>query len=152
MAIRTPEVSQMTSAISAIPGVRRVIVEQQQRMGREAARGVVLEGRDIGTVVFPEAQVKVFLTASPQERARRRHAQLQQSGRTEKYEDVLRDQFERDHRDSQRADSPLKPADDAVILRTDGMPVGEVVARILELCRAAMPSLETETNRESEGV
>ncbi len=135
-AIRTPEVSNLTSAISALPSVRRVIVAQQRRIGAEDARGMVLEGRDIGTVVFPEAQVKVFLTASPEERARRRVEELQARGLPVDYAQILADQQERDARDSRRATSPLTPAPDAVQIDTDGMLVEEVVNRILALARA----------------
>jgi cytidylate kinase len=130
-AIRTPEVSQLTSVISALSAVRRIVVDQQRRLGAEAARGVVLEGRDIGTVVFPDAEVKIFLTASPEERARRRMAELRERGTQADYAQVLAEQRERDARDSQRADSPLKAAPDAVLLDTDGLAIDEVVARIL---------------------
>jgi cytidylate kinase len=132
-AIRTPEVSQLTSAISALPAVRRVVVEQQRRMGESDARGVVLEGRDIGTVVFPQAQVKVFLTASPEVRARRRMKELRGRGHKVDFAQVLAEQQERDARDSQRADSPLSAAPDAVVLDTDGLTIEDVVARILAL-------------------
>jgi cytidylate kinase len=134
-AIRTPEVSNLTSAISAFPAVRRVIVAQQQRIGQQDARGVVLEGRDIGTVVFPQAQVKVFLTASPEERARRRTAELHAHGQPADYAQVLADQIARDTRDSQRSDSPLVAAPDAVQIATDGLTINEVVERVLALCR-----------------
>ncbi len=106
-AIRTPHVSSITSTISAFPALRRVIVEQQRRLGQSDARGVVLEGRDIGTVVFPDAQVKIFLTASDEERARRRVEDLQAKGMTVDYAQTLAEQRERDNRDSHRADSPL---------------------------------------------
>lgn len=134
-AIRTPEVSQLTSAISALPAVRRVVVEQQRRMGEEDTRGVVLEGRDIGTVVFPQAQVKVFVTASPEVRARRRMKELRGRGHRVDFAQVLAEQEARDARDSQRADSPLVAAPDAVVLDTDGLKIEAVVARILALCR-----------------
>lgn len=131
-AIRTPHVSSVTSAISAFPALRRVIVEQQRRMGQVDARGVVLEGRDIGTVVFPDAQLKIFLTASDEERARRRVEELQAKGMAVDYAQTLAEQRERDARDSQRADSPLIPASDAVMLNTDGLSIEDVVERILE--------------------
>jgi cytidylate kinase len=134
-AIRTPEVSNLTSTISAFPAVRRVIVAQQRQMGEQAPRGVVLEGRDIGTVVFPQAQVKVFLTASPEERARRRVEELRGRGLPAAYAQVLADQIARDTRDSRRADSPLAAAPDAVQIATDGLPVEDVVERILALTR-----------------
>lgn len=133
-AIRTPEISEATSAISALPAVRRVIVEQQRQLGRDAERGVVLEGRDIGTVVFPHAEVKIFLTASPEERARRRHEELIGRGLKLTYAEVLADQQVRDARDSQRTDSPLVPAADAITLHSDALAVEEVVAHILALC------------------
>jgi cytidylate kinase len=133
-AIRTMVVSNVTSAISALPPVRRVVVEQQQRLAQRAPRGVVLEGRDIGTVVFPDADVKIFLTASPEERARRRTRELLNKGQEVSYEQVLAEQNMRDARDSQRAVAPLVPASDAVILPTDGLDIDAVAARILEIC------------------
>lgn len=136
--IRSPENSQRTSAISAIPAVRRIIVEQQQQMGKNGACGVVLEGRDIGTVVFPDADVKFFLTASPEERARRRYEELKGRGLEVDYAHVLAEQKERDDRDSQRADSPLRAAPDALTLDTDGLSAQEVIANILSVCRARM--------------
>jgi len=136
-AIRTPDVSSLTSKISALPAVRRVIVVQQQQMGAEAERGVVLEGRDIGTVVFPNAQLKVFLTASPEERARRRVEELIERGLPVDYADILQEQIERDLRDSSRTDSPLAAAPDAVLLDTEGLSLPEVVAQILTLYHQA---------------
>ena len=138
-AIRTPEVTQLTSRISALPEVRRALVAQQQRMSQEAEKGVVLEGRDIGTVVFPHAEVKIFLTASPQERARRRWEQMQSLGIPMEFSQVLADQIERDTRDSERTDSPLIAADDAHHLSTDGLSIDEVIARILAWAQAAQP-------------
>lgn len=135
-AIRTPEVSQLTSVISAVPAVRRVIVAQQQALGARAPEGVVLEGRDIGTVVFPHADLKIFLTAGPEERARRRAAELQTRGLAVDYKQILQEQIERDRRDSRRADSPLVAAPDAVPIATDGLSIDAVVAEILALFRA----------------
>jgi cytidylate kinase len=137
-AIREPEISNLTSAISALPAVRRVMVEQQRRIGRAQARGVVLEGRDIGTVVFPDADVKVFLTASPEERARRRYEELKARRPDVDYPQILAEQIERDTRDSHRADSPLTVAPDAVVVPTDGLTIDEVTARLLALCRAKL--------------
>lgn len=134
--IRTPEVSRVTSVISAFPAVRRVIAHQQQQMGKSNLRGVVLEGRDIGTVVFPDAPLKIFLTATPEERARRRVKELQAKGMQVEYAQILADQRERDARDSQRADSPLVAADDAVLLNTDALSIDEVVSQILTLARS----------------
>jgi cytidylate kinase len=139
--IRAPEVSRVTSVISAFPSVRRVIAQQQQRLGKSDLRGVVLEGRDIGTVVFPDAPLKIFLTASPEERARRRVKELQTKGMQVEYAQILDDQRERDARDSQRADSPLAASHDAVLLNTDALSIDEVVTQILTLARARISTL-----------
>jgi cytidylate kinase len=138
-AIRTPEVSALSSPVSAISGVRRALVAQQRALGDGG--GVVMEGRDIGTVVLPNAEIKIFLTASEQERARRRWLELTQKGQTIQIEEVLRQMQERDARDSSRADSPLMQAQDSIFLDSDGVPVEGmspvegVVNRILALCR-----------------
>lgn len=134
--IRTPEVSQLTSQISALSRVRQVVVEQQRRLGANDPIGVVLEGRDIGTVVFPNAPLKIFLTASPEERARRRHLELQQKGVAVDYATVLADQQRRDARDTERADSPLTPASDAHWLDTDERSIESVVDEIVQLAQA----------------
>lgn len=135
-AIRSPEATRLSSPVSAIPAVRRVLVQRQQELG--AGGGVVMEGRDIGTVVFPRAEVKVFLTASEEERARRRWLQLTQMGEPVTLEEVRARQRERDLRDISRADSPLTPAEDAVVIDSDGLSVDEVVERVLALCRERM--------------
>jgi CMP/dCMP kinase len=132
-AIRSPEVTRLSSPVSAIPGVRRVLVAQQQAMG--AGGGVVMEGRDIGTVVFPNAEVKVFLTASEQERALRRWRERTAKGDTVTVEEILLQQRERDARDSSRADSPLQAAPEAVTIESDDIPIEGVVERILALVR-----------------
>lgn len=137
-AIRTPENSQRTSIVSAIPGVRAATVATQRRIANESPVGAVLEGRDIGTVVFPDAAVKIFLTASSEERARRRWEQLRISGVDTLFDTVLSEQRERDARDSERATSPLVAAEDAVVLNTDGLSIDEVVRRILAICRERM--------------
>jgi cytidylate kinase len=129
-AIRTPEVSAMTSKIATLAALRAVMVDAQRRVAEASQRGVVLEGRDIGTVVFPNAELKVFLTASPEERARRRVQELQRAGITRSYDEVLQDQRERDARDSSREASPLVAAPDAVHLNTDGKSIEDVVAEI----------------------
>ena len=139
-AIRTPEVTRLSSPVSAISGVRRVLVAQQQAMG--AGGGVVMEGRDIGTVVFPNAEVKVFLTASEEERARRRWAERSARGESASVEDILHQQRERDARDSSRSDSPLRPAEDSIIIESDGMSIDEVVNRIKEIVRSRTQSNE----------
>jgi CMP/dCMP kinase len=131
--IRSKEATRLSSPVSAIPGVRRVLVAQQQALG--AGGGVVMEGRDIGTVVFPNAEVKVFLTASEEERARRRWKERQTKGDTITLEEILQQQHERDARDSSRADSPLAAAPDAVTVDSDGIPFEGVVDRILQVAR-----------------
>jgi cytidylate kinase len=127
--IRTPEVSEAASRVAADPQVRAALVEQQRRLIAQA--DWVAEGRDIGTVVAPDAEVKVFLTASAEERARRRAEQIGAD-----YATVLKDQLIRDQRDMQRADSPLRPADDAVEVDTTGLAIDEVVAKIVDLAKA----------------
>ncbi len=129
-AIREPEVTRLSSPVSAISGVRKLLVAQQQSLGSEG--GVVMEGRDIGTVVFPNAQVKVFLTASEEERARRRWLEMQGRGQTADICDVQAQIRERDQRDSSRADSPLCAAQDALVIESDGVPFDAVVRRILD--------------------
>jgi cytidylate kinase len=126
--IRTPEVSQRASEVAADPAVRRALVEQQRRL--IASGNWVAEGRDVGTVVAPHAEVKVFLTADPRERARRRAAET-----GEELEKVLGDVNERDARDTTREDSPLVKADDAHEVDTTGLTIDEVVRRIVELAR-----------------
>ncbi|NET30897.1 MAG: (d)CMP kinase [Cyanothece sp. SIO1E1] len=112
--IRTMEVSENVSPVAAIPIVRRAMVRQQQEMGAE--KGIVMDGRDIGTVVFPEAELKIFVTADPAVRAQRRFLELQGKGEEVAIEEVRKNLEERDHIDSTRADSPLRQADDALVL------------------------------------
>jgi cytidylate kinase len=111
-AIRTIEVSNYVSKVAAIPEVRAKLVEQQQKMGKE--KGVVMDGRDIGTVVFPDAELKIFMTASAETRARRRYDEMQSKGQEVSYEEVLKNVEERDYLDTHREDSPLVKADDAI--------------------------------------
>lgn len=113
-AIRSLEVSNAASRVSTLKEVRRELVRQQQLMGK--SKGIVMDGRDIGTVVFPEAELKVFLTASPEVRARRRMDEMQANGEMVDYESVLANVKERDDRDQNRAESPLHRADDAIII------------------------------------
>ena len=115
-AIRLPEISMYASAVSAHPTVRTFLLEMQRQLARE--NNVIMDGRDIGTVVLPDADVKVFLTATAQERARRRALELEQRGTPEPYEKVLKDIEERDWNDSHRATAPLRQAEDAVLLDT----------------------------------
>jgi pantoate ligase/cytidylate kinase len=131
-AIRTPEVTNNVSTIAAQAAVRKELVKTQQEYGKQG--GIIAEGRDIGTNVFPDAELKIFLTASPQERAKRRLLDLQNQG----YEDIdlqqlEREIIERDTKDSQRAIAPLKKADDAIEIITDSLSVEEVIERIIEL-------------------
>jgi CMP/dCMP kinase len=127
--IRTESVTEMSSIVSTIPGVRRAMVERQRAIGK---RGAVLNGRDIGTVVFPEADVKFFLTAVPEERAERRYKEDQMtSGSSTTYAETLADMIERDRRDSTRVDSPLKVADDAIVVDSTGKNIDEVFAEMM---------------------
>ncbi|MBI5070706.1 MAG: (d)CMP kinase [Deltaproteobacteria bacterium] len=130
-AIRTPPMSLGASAVSARPVVRAGLLELQRRLATAPEnRGAVLEGRDIGTVVFPDADAKFFLTASPEVRARRRFEELRQKGDPQTYEQVLADQRKRDRDDSSRAVAPLVPAPDAQQLDTSGMDLDAVVAAL----------------------
>ena len=117
--IRTLEVGNRASEISQIKEVRAFLVAQQQQMGE--AKGIVMDGRDIGTVVFPKAELKLFLTASPEVRAQRRYDELVAKGETPDYAAVLKDVNERDYRDTHRAESPLKQADDAIVVDNSHM-------------------------------
>jgi cytidylate kinase len=130
-AIRTPPMSLGASAVSARPVVRAGLLELQRRLALAPEnRGAVLEGRDIGTVVFPDADAKFFLTATADERARRRHAELRAKGDPSTYDEVLADQVRRDRDDSSRSIAPLRPADDALVLDTSGIGLDEVVDRL----------------------
>ncbi len=129
--IRTPEIGQLASQLSTIPAVREHMVARQQRMARDGA--VVMEGRDIQTVVMPDADVKIFLIASAEERARRRCLELEQRGMPEDYDTVLAEIQERDRRDSTRAHSPLQAAPDAVKIDSTGLTIEEVAARVIEV-------------------
>jgi CMP/dCMP kinase len=129
VAIRQPEVSQMASKVSAQPAVRHGLLTLQRNMGKGG--GVVLEGRDIGTVVFPDADVKFFLDASAEERGRRRYRELQQQGVTTTIEATVREMAERDQRDSGREHAPLRRADDAAAIDTTMLSFDEVIAVML---------------------
>ncbi len=128
-AIRTPEITRGASVVSARPVVRQKLLQLQRDLGRSAPRGAVLEGRDIGTVVFPDAQVKFFLTASDAARARRRHAELADKGLQVPLDEVLTDQRRRDKDDTERSIAPLRAAPDAVVIDTTGLDLDEVVER-----------------------
>ena len=128
-AIRRPEVSQLASKVSAQSAVRQELLILQRQMGQD--RGVVLEGRDIGTVVFPDADLKFFLDAAPEERGHRRHRELQQQGATTTLEMTLREMAERDRRDSGREHAPLRRAEDAIVVDTTTLSLDEVVQLLL---------------------
>jgi len=130
--IRAPDVTRLSSPVSAISSVRRHLVAQQRRLAGDG--GVVMEGRDIGSVVLPHAEVKVFLTASVEERARRRYEEMRAGGANAVLYTLKQEIEERDRRDSTRSDSPLVKVPDAVTIDTDGLSVNEVVERVLSLC------------------
>ncbi len=136
--IRTPEASEAASHVSTIPAVRARLVKEQRRIASEQTAqggGVVMEGRDIGTVVFPDAEVKVYMVANPDERAQRRHRELVASG-TDLSLDAVSDEIaERDARDANRDVSPLRQAEDAVTLDTTGLSIDEQVQRVVALIR-----------------
>ena len=135
--IRSPEVSRAVSVAAAYPEVRERLVELQRR---EAERGgVVMDGRDIGTHVLPQADLKIFLTATPGERAKRRWKELKMGGKDVSFEEVAQDMVQRDREDTEREISPLKPAGDAIILDTTGLSVDELVAKILMLAQEVVP-------------
>lgn len=133
--LRTPEVSAAASTVSAKPEVRAVLLDVQREAARKASRegGAVVEGRDIGTVVLPDADLKVYLSAEPEERARRR---AHQTGREAELDRIREAMKRRDRQDSERESAPLKPAPDAVILDTTSLDLQGVVSRVLELARA----------------
>ena len=132
--IRGDEVTRAVSAVSSVPAVRARLVELQRTMAHGSG-GVVVEGRDIGTVVLPDAKVKVFLTASAETRARRRNDQNVAAGLSDDYAGVLADVRRRDHLDSTRAVSPLRAAPDAVVVDTSDMTESEVIVHLLDLVR-----------------
>jgi cytidylate kinase len=132
-AIRTPEISRGASVVSARGIVRERLLELQRDLGRSAPVGAVLEGRDIGTVVFPDADVKFFLTATDEARALRRHAELSTKGHAVDLSEVLKAQRRRDKDDTERAISPLKPASDAILVDTTGLDLEAVVDRCFQL-------------------
>ena len=129
--IRYMEVSEQVSKVSAIPQVRKMLVEQQQEMGK--SKGVVMDGRDIGTVVFPDAELKIFMTASTETRAQRRYDELNGRGDDVKFEEVLKNVKDRDYMDSTREDSPLRMADDAVEFDNSDLGLDEQFEKILKI-------------------
>ncbi len=129
--IRYMEVSKNVSKVSAIPKVRKMLVKQQQEMGKD--KGIVMDGRDIGTVVFPAAELKLFMTASTEQRAQRRYDELIERGDEVEFEDVLENVKERDFMDSTRDDSPLRKADDAIEFDNSSMDLEEQFKKVLKL-------------------
>lgn len=134
--IRDMSVSEWVSPVSAIPAVRRAMVRQQQAMG--ANKCIVMDGRDIGTVVFPDAELKIFLTADTEERVRRRYLELQRAGREASWENVSHNLLERDRIDSTRADSPLRQAEDAVVIDNTSLNPDEQLQIALNMAYAKM--------------
>jgi cytidylate kinase len=133
-AIRAPEVDSNVSQVSAYPEVRRVLTEQMRAIGKRGR--VIMAGRDIGTVVLPDAELKLYLDATPEERAHRRHIELAERGHDASYDDILASIRRRDKIDSTRDTAPLKPANDAVIVDTTGLNTAQVVAKLVEIVRS----------------
>ena len=131
--IRTPEASMMASKISAVPSVRTYLLDLQRNMAK--THNVIMDGRDIGTVVLPNAQVKIFLTASPEARATRRYKELCEKGMDVKYEDILADVNTRDYNDSHRETAPLKPAEGCVIVDTTELDFEQSVEKIVAVIK-----------------
>ncbi|MEE1318227.1 MAG: (d)CMP kinase [Ruminococcus sp.] len=134
--IRTPEASMMASKISAVPSVRAYLLDLQRNMAK--THNVIMDGRDIGTVVLPDAKVKIFLTASPEARATRRYKELCEKGMDVKYEDILSDVIERDYNDSHRETAPLKPAEGCVMVDTTELDFEQSVERIITVIKENM--------------
>lgn len=139
--IRTPEIDQNVSAVAANPLVRKALTAQQRRIalhygaGRAEYAGIILVGRDIGTVVVPEAPLKIYLNASPAERARRRFSEQEKRGKRVDYSQILTDIYRRDRLDSERELAPLRPADDAVVIDTSTLSTEQVIGQILEVAQ-----------------
>ena len=131
--IRTPEISMMASSVSKIPQVREFLLDLQRNMAK--TNNVIMDGRDIGTVVLPDAKLKIFLFASPECRAKRRYDELIEKGMDVKYDDILQDVIDRDYADSHRDIAPLKPADDAVKVDTSDESLEESVNRLLAIMK-----------------
>ncbi len=134
--IRLPEASMAASNVSAIPSVRAFLFDLQRDIA--AKNNCLMDGRDIGTVVLPDAEVKIFLTADPEERAMRRFKELQEKGSTVTYKEVLDDLIVRDYNDSHREIAPLKPAEDSVTINTTGMTLEESINKIIETVKEKM--------------
>ncbi len=137
--LRTAEIAQAASKVAVIPEVRSALVDFQRAFARRAG-GAVLDGRDIGTVICPKAEVKLFVTASPEVRAERRYQELAAKGADVTREQVLADVKERDARDAERSTAPMKPADDAVQLDTSHLSIKAALARALEIIESSLPA------------
>ena len=135
--IRTLEVAQAASVVSTISKVRKIMVDHQRALGQREGKGCVLEGRDIGSVVFPNADFKFFLTAKPEARAKRRYEEDKARGRESTYEQTLAEINERDERDVSREDSPLTIADDAVVIDTSELDLTEVFEQMMSVVRTS---------------
>ena len=131
--IRTPQASMMASAVSAVPAVRTFLLDLQHNLAKE--NNVIMDGRDIGTVILPDAQVKIFLSASPECRAKRRYDELKETDSNIDYESILKDIVQRDYNDSHRAIAPLKPADDAIIVDTSGETLKQSTDKLLKIIK-----------------
>ncbi|GAA4114151.1 (d)CMP kinase [Aquimarina addita] len=138
--IRKLEVSKLVSPVAAVSVVRRKLVEQQQLMGKD--KGIVMDGRDIGTVVFPEAELKLFMTATAKDRAERRYNELIERGDKVTYEDVLKNVVNRDHIDSTRKDSPLRKADDAIMIDNSNLTLEEQFEQIMKITKDIISKME----------
>ncbi len=143
--IRTLEIAQAASVVSTISDVRRTMVDLQRKLGEQSPKGCVLEGRDIGSVVFPKADIKFFLTAKPEARARRRFEEDTAKGRVSTYEQTLTEINERDERDVTRVDSPLTIAEDAVVIDTSELDLSEVFEQMLTKVSESKPLAEART-------
>lgn len=135
--IRTPAVSMAASQVSAVPFVRSFLFDLQQKIA--VSHNVVMDGRDIGTVVLPNAQVKIFLTASPEERATRRYNEMLEKGENAEYDKVLADIRQRDYNDSHRAVAPLMPAKDAILVDTTGNTLEQSVKQLINIIKERLP-------------
>ena len=139
--IRTPEMSLLTSRISTLKPVREALLKAQQQMGSRG--GVVLEGRDIGTVVFPDAEIKFYLSASVEERAKRRCEELTSKGEPVTLAETVADVVRRDRQDSERDIAPLRQADDAILIDSSRLSVDEVLGRMVAMCRNKIEGMES---------
>lgn len=132
-AIRTPKASMAASAVSALPAVRQFLFDLQRDIAKNS--DCVMDGRDIGTVVLPQAQVKIFLTAAPEARAMRRYKELQAKGAKDSFEEVLADLKQRDYNDSHRAVAPLKPAEDSILVDTTELTLEQSIQKVIEVIK-----------------